>query len=504
MKKNCSKCGKSQVLTAFQRNNSAPDGRRTVCAICRNVAKPKRFTRVLTRKKYLITAAQNGTPVDAKFFDVLLKAAKIMRAELVVIPLRYKNPTSAWTASQQNAEWWAKEVEPYLFNVRKKLCANLVLCADVKVQPTAARPLSGFESLTGAESCIIGHPKMQFVSVPVPQGRYPKILSTTGACTQKNYTDSKAGKIGAFHHFLGAVIVEVEGKKFHLRQINADRKDGSFIDLEWRYTQSGCEKAPPALGLVLGDSHARVTDPKVDRATFGAGGIVETLKPKELVFHDVIDCETVNPHEAGNPFLAAAKQRAIRSDVAAEIAHCVRYINSRAQGRGAVIVDSNHPDFLARWILKNDWKFLGARNGEFYLKTALAMLRSAENTPNGGKYADPFAYWAKMMGARGDISFLGPNDSHLIGGIECGLHGHRGPNGVRGTMHNLARLGVRVITGHSHAPGIEEGHYKVGTSTPLRLAYNLGPSSWLNTHCGIYANGKRSLITIIDGKWRAG
>ncbi len=28
-------------------------------------------------------------------------------------------------------------------------------------------------------------------------------------------------------------------------------------------------------------------------------------------------------------------------------------------------------------------------------------------------------------------------------------------------------------------------------------------SGWLHTHCAIYRNGKRSLITIVDGDWRA-
>lgn len=30
----------------------------------------------------------------------------------------------------------------------------------------------------------------------------------------------------------------------------------------------------------------------------------------------------------------------------------------------------------------------------------------------------------------------------------------------------------------------------------------VGASSWLNTHCLLYANGKRSLINVIDGEWR--
>jgi len=58
------------------------------------------------------------------------------------------------------------------------------------------------------------------------------------------------------------------------------------------------------------------------------------------------------------------------------------------------------------------------------------------------------------------------------------------------------------VIGHTHSPGISEGCYQTGTSSLLKLGYTSGPSSWLNTHCSVYSNGKRSLISIIDGKWK--
>jgi hypothetical protein len=89
-----------------------------------------------------------------------------------------------------------------------------------------------------------------------------------------------------------------------------------------------------------------------------------------------------------------------------------------------------------------------------------------------------------------------------VEGIECGLHGHYGANGGKGGLKSFARIGVKTITAHAHTPGIEEGAYRVGTSTKLTRGYTHGPSSWLQTHCLIYPNGKRTLINIIDGKWR--
>jgi len=464
--------------------------------------RPLKFTRPLDGKKRLIiTAAQNATPVDFLFFSTLQLAADAMGAELIVIPLRYKNPTSIWSQKQEDEEWWDEHVVPFLHSTRKKLCDHLILAADVKIQPTASSPLTGFESLTGAESCIIGHPKMQYRSVPVPADRFPKILTTTGVCTKKNYTDSKAGKLGAFHHFLGALVVELDGKKFHIRQLNASREDGSFTDLNRHYSVDGVVEAKPALGLVMGDTHVRFTDKGVDRATFGAGGIVETLNPLELVFHDLFDGYSVNPHHIGNPFVAQAKFQAHYGNVRAEVEEAVKFVVERCAGRKGVIVGSNHDNFLARWIMNTDWRQNPA-NAPFYLETAKAMIDSVRMGEGGAEYSDPFRYWVDRLKGNADVTALGLDESHLIADIECGLHGDRGPNGARGTLKNMSRLGRRLITAHDHTGGIEEGNYKVGTSTPRHLEYTHGPSSWLNTHCAIYDTGKRALISIFDDRWR--
>lgn len=507
----CTRCGKTKRLLAFDLAGRGTT-RRHICRTCRGRGQaraaappedpPTRYGRTLDARRYLITSAQNATPVHAGFLAALQTAARHLRAELVVIPLRYKNPTSIWSKNQEHDEHWAPELEPHLFNVRRKLCPNLVLVGDVKIQPTASSPLTGFESLTGAESCLIGHPKMQFRSVPAPSGRYPKILSTTGSVTRRNYTDTKAGKLGAFHHCLGAVVVEIKGKHFHLRQVNADRVTGEFTDLDQHYTADGVTPAPPALGLVLGDTHARMTCPRVDAATFGPEGIVKTLQPRTLVFHDLFDGYSVNPHHGGNPFIAAAKHRAGAGNVREEVEHAVEFVRQRAAGRRAVIVGSNHDDFLSRWVSSTDWRQTPG-NAKFYLETASAMLASAKMGPGGAEYSDPFVYWVEKLRGKAAIRALRRDESFKLGDIECGIHGHAGPNGARGSIQNLARLGARVVIGHAHTPGISEGCYQTGTSTPLSLEYTRGPSSWLNSHVVVYASGKRSLITIVDGAWRA-
>jgi hypothetical protein len=483
-----------------------------------------RFTRALEgAKRYIITSAQNATPIEPEFFAALEVAAKHLGAELVVIPFRYKNPTSIWTKRQAEHEWWGtppilvghdengdpvyqddpkNPLLPYLFNTRKKLCDTLVLAADVKIQPTASRPLSGFEALTGAESTIIGSPKMQLVSVAAPMGVSAKILTTTGACTRKNYTDTKQGKLGAFHHFLGAIVVEIDGPDFFLFQVNADRETGEFTHHENIYSSAGVRRAPRALGLVQGDTHVRFTDPDVDRATHGPGGIVEVLNPEQEVWHDTLDGYAVNHHHRDDPFIAAAKSKAGFGDIRKEVEQAVDFVRERTKGdRRSVIVASNHDDFLARWLRATDWRTAGV-NTDFLLETALAVRRSARMTPGGAAYMDAFAYWVGRLRKGAPIRCLTLKQGYKIGGVDVSNHGHKGPDGSRATMKNLARIGARTFTAHSHHFGIEEGHYKVATSSVLDLEYVAGPSSWRQGHGAIYWNGKRTLLFVIKGKWR--
>lgn len=451
--------------------------------------------------RVVVTWAQNATPVHQPFLDSLKAYCKHNDATLLVIAGRYKNPTSAWTASQENAETWAPELAPYLYNQRKKLNANLVLAADVKIQPTAVSPTTGFDALTGAESCILGHPKVQMRCIPTPQSMLPKILTTTGAVTKPNFTDSAAGKKGEFHHSYGAAIVELRAGKFHLRHVAA-RADGAFIDLDKAYYPDRVEKAPRWPAIVFGDAHWRFSDHATVMATFRKGGLVDTLNPESLVWHDLLDAYAVNPHHEGNPMTRLAKYRSNFDDITDEVTRTVDWLCRMSKGRRAYVVASNHDDMLSRWVMRSDWKS-DPKNAEFYLETALAMARSARMEEHGAAYLDPFQYWvSKLVAVTDDVTCLRRGESKSIKGVEVGMHGDQGPGGARGSVKNLSRLGVKTITGHGHSPAIEEGHTRVGTMSKLSLEYNTGPSAWLNSHGGIDAFGKRHLFHIIEGQFR--
>lgn len=478
-------------------------------------------------KRVVITCAQNATPVHEPFWKALLGYCKTNNAELIVIPTRYKNPTSRWSASQANAEWWLDPPEVdddgniinwgprqvFLYNQRKKLNENLILLGDIKTQPTAVNPLDGFEAITGKESGILGHTKVALKTVATPQGKLPKILATTGACTVPNYTDSRAGKLGEFHHSLGALVVEIDGPIFHMRQIGAT-KDGSFYEIARgalvKYSPEGQSGGETAEGLVMGDTHHAVTDKRVHNALFGKGGIVETFRPKKLFWHDLAEGVTINPHSRFNPFVGNAREASGNNDIEAEYRAALAYVlDNTPVATASYIVQSNHNDWLHDWIIETDWRKLRMTcNQAFYLKMASKLHElSGGLSPDEAERLDAFVVYAtdylRNIYTTGNrtVNVLKYDDSVLVAGIECAMHGHLGPNGAKGTLKNLRRIGVKSVTGHEHSPGIDEGAWRVGVNTPLRRGYNPGPSGWLQTQCIIYPNGKRTLINIIEGEW---
>lgn len=454
-------------------------------------------------RRIVITAAQNATPVNKTFLATLLGYCKTRGAQLIVIPYRYKNPTSMWSEKADHDDWWAPEIVPYLLDRRVDLNPNLVLLADIKTQPTASAPLQGFETVTGAKSAIIGHPKLALKTVPTPQSRMAKILTSTGAITAKNYIESKAGKKAEHHHTFGACIVELDGKRFHMRQINAAR-DGSFHDLEYAYAGAKVRKVPVA-ALVMGDTHAEFVDPAVIKATFdGPDSIVATLKPKTLVWHDLHDFYSKNHHHRGEVFINYVKHHTGNDNVRKALEQTFALVDRVTPvGVDNIFVPSNHPDALARWVKESDPK-TDPENCVFWAETFTAMCAGSKWTDTGARTIDPFAYWAqRMLKTAKQARFPSRSEAVEIEGIDVNHHGDAGPNGSRGTLKGFTRIGVKSVIGHSHSPGIDEGAYQVGHNSRGNLEYQRGPSSWLPADCVIYANGKRSLLFIIDGEWRA-
>lgn len=450
------------------------------------------------KKRYLVTAAQNGCELDEGFWGSIQSYLKYHPdTELLVLPISYRK--SAET------DWYDDRIEPYLCTESFLLNDHLMVIAHQHSLPTSSNPIPGaVKSLPTHKSTIIGGNQIGFETVATPHHKLPKILASTGVVTERNYSETASGARAGIWHTFGALIVEIDGDIFHIRQIEAEETTGEFYDLNWHYRPYQRRKKSTVSAIVTGDTHAQWTDPRVVASTyFNKNSLINTLKPKYLVWHDLLDFYSRNHHHHKNDLINYAKHHGGLTNVEAEIKLTLDLVDQTTKpGVTNVIVPSNHNEALDRWLREADPK-VDPENAAFYHRMKSLQYENTQITSTGLKTIDPFAEYAKnYMQSWDQTEFLSRDQSFLINGIEVGFHGDQGPNGGRGSVRNFSRIGVKTIIGHSHSPGIVGSCYQVGTSSLLKLEYNKGPSSWLNTHCIIYPNGKRSLLSVIEGEWR--
>lgn len=438
---------------------------------------------------YLITWIQNQTPIHEEFYENMVAYANKLDAEIITILGRYRNPTSIWN---EEDEGWDVKTEGHHCAGRISLNESVDVLGDIKVRPTAKNPLTGFESISGLKTTIIGHPKLHLNTVALPQAYDEKVILTTGALTYPNYTDSKAGVRGYEKHKFGFVIVEVvDNTKFCIRQVEANPEDGSFQDL-WNYVEGGeVFYTPEASAILFGDTHADLIDPKVDAVN---DELCDIFKPSQTVFHDIVDGESVNHYKAKNPFDAYDRLLRGKDYIKGEINRLLRFVRYKLENDYGhiVVVRSNHDERFDRYLAETDWK-KDLINTEFYLEYALIKARG--EAPKG---IIPYVLDKEF----GDfITTLDDNASLVIGRYECGMHGHIGLNGARGSQTSFHKIDIPTITAHGHSTTRLDDAIILGTNTMLFLGYNPGPSSWSQSNAIIYKNGIAQQILIHNGRY---
>lgn len=448
-------------------------------------ARERKFNK--KKRKFLITWAQNSTAVHENFISNIESYAKFINADIHVIAGRYKNPTSVFT--DKDYDVWADRIIQYLDAGRHEVHKHMWIMSDVKIQPTAVDPMVGLQGMSGINSCVFGSPKVQMETIPVLEGNLPKLMMTTGACTVKNYTDSKAGKKGEFHHTLGFVIVEIKNEEiFFSRQITAT-DDGNFTDLFYKVEDGNVTKIDTIAAAVLGDLHYGQHDERVLDKTLD---LFKSLKPENVILHDVFDGLSINHHESKDPFIQYQREVDGTNSLKVEIESMLEGLE-KFSDYNVSIVRSNHDDFLDRWLKNTDWRKANTlKNSIEYMEFSALLLKG--EAPKG---IIPYLINKKFPSFR----TLGRSDSLVVNGWELAQHGDIGSNGSRGSLMQFRKLNTKIVVGHYHSPGRKDGALAVGTSTKLRVNYNLGPSGWLQSHVIIHHDGKAQHINFIRGEF---
>lgn len=445
---------------------------------------------------YLLSCQQNNTLVHPAFWRNLSAYAEWHDGEIMVSRFTYdlssygKGSVKPGEEHEKEELWFDQTTAGCFSDEPVWLAPDLLWCGEMNTLPTAVRPLSGLMTYTGAASGVFPHPKVALESSPRVKGP-PRMCYTTGALTPPNYIAKKAGQKAHFHHVVGALIVEVEDNgNWSARQINA-AKDGSFYDMGQFVSEGMVGSYTAAAAVVLGDLHSEQID---DEAFAFALELIERVQPRAIVLHDVLDFRARNHHERKDHHRGFAKWTANSSSVTQDVQECGsaldRVVSWACEGE-VYVVQSNHDEAFGRWLRETDYRE-DPENALLHLRANLAIYEALEREE---PMPDMLPLAFRSIGVEPAVTFVPEGESLVIAGVECAMHGHLGPNGVQGSAQSLSAMGQKAVIGHAHSARIVDGVYQVGTTGKLRMSYNKGPSSWSHTHCVIYPNGKRALIT---------
>lgn len=457
-------------------------------------------------RRWLLTSAQDDTDVHLRFWSNLKAYARHVGAEVVVGGFTYNK--GLYTDHQTLNAAFAREVKPHL-RFENMDCGPVLFAAKMNTLPTAVRPLSGLTTYGQGRTTVFPHAKIAFESVPAMPGKFVPSVMTTGACTVPNYVLKKAGLKAEFHHVLGATVVEADDRgNAWLRQISAT-SNGAFQDLDVIVKNGRISEGNRVKAVTFGDIHIPSLPDDVFAALWGedAASLMSVLRPEYQFIHDLMSFEMASRHVDGDPLHRAKMVAAGHSGIRWQVREGAKFLRAIERDTcRTVMIESNHDDRLLQWT-RRDVDRMDTENAEYWHECNLAQLSATREGVGGFNLCRHALKGEDARGLEG-VDFIPMGGSFVIcqdsGGIECGMHGHQGCNGSRGTAVGLAKMGMRITIADKHSPQILDGVYVAGMSGDLDQGYNNSPSSWQRSHVITYANGKRTLITqTADHRWRA-
>ncbi|MCK1668610.1 helix-turn-helix domain-containing protein [Bradyrhizobium sp. 153] len=415
--------------------------------------------------------------------------------------------------------WYAPELEPYIRDESLELAPGLVWCGEMNILPTAANPLTGLEDYNGRKSNIIPHAKHALESVASLADEPTKFNYSTGTVTQRNYIQKRVGIMAERKHSYGALLVEVDaGGNWYVRQLQIGDKgevydigpsgyrgvriEGGKVDAI-KITEAPARTFLEA--ITWGDIHAAEMELWVRQLAWAVGGMLDQLAPRKQFWHDVFSMRSRSHHEMKNFHRTYEKWVNDEGNVEGEMQVTADFMTEgHRPWLETLVVRSNHDQHLDVWL--NTAKIeRDPENARYY---ALLQHKMLEAIDNGERDFNVLEWALRRCGIPKAIRFLGEDESYVICrtrdfvGIECGLHGHLGPNGARGSTRALKKLGRPANKAHDHKATWMDATLSAGACS-TKFPYMRGPGAHSISHIGTFENGARQILTMWAGKFRA-
>lgn len=472
-------------------------------------------------QRYLLTCAQSNTYIHDAMWESLLAVKAYYGAELLISRFSYnknaylrRNTQKPDTALDDDSTWFDPRVMEFQCDRRVEIAPGLVFCGELNILPTAVRPLSGLESYTGRKSTIVPHVKIALDCVASGKHEPTKFMYTTGTVTKKNYIQKKEGQKAEFHHCYGALLVEVNSNgDWWARQLNADNK-GRIYDIGDRndgailFDGKRVKKGQRVEAINWGDIHVQELDVESRDVNWAPGGMIDVLRPRYQFGNDTFSFVSRNHHDERDCHRNFEKYINGVDSVLEELKTTAEFLKFAHRDDCAfILVDSNHDRALTKWLKIADYR-LDPLNAEIFLELQTRVYRAIREKDEDFHLLEYAlrAYGGALMSR---VRFLREDESFVIcrdssGGIECGDHGHLGPNGSKGAPLAFSKMARRGNRGHTHIASIIDGGYTAGvTGVPTNFKYLRGPGAWSQSDIVTFANGKRQIVTKWKNKFRA-
>ncbi|MBO6507416.1 MAG: hypothetical protein JJ979_02835, partial [Roseibium sp.] len=426
---------------------------------------------VKKRSVYLLTAAQDETPVHKDLWENMQAYAEHRGAEILVGGFTYQK--GLFEDHNVVTGLYSSKLVPFLQPRVLELGPDILWYGAANILPTTANPLAGWQTQTREKWAVFPHAKIALETVPSMPSRRPKQLMTSGVVTVANYVQRNAGQKAEFHHTLGFTIVEVDRDGDHFcRQVSAEG-DGSFQDLETRVEKGKVTTGHRVKAINPPDLHGEHIPAERASIIWGldleamtcSEGLIDQLRPHYQFVDDSFTFSARNHHSRDDPHERAWRLSERNDSVQDNIRAAAQVIAAtRRPWCRTVHKASNHNLALDRWL--KDTKAASDAPNAAYWHHLNAVWHERIREGDRSFQIHAYALQQEVEDRLEDVRFLKEGESFLICGqagapIECGLHTHIGARGSRSAA-SLRRIVERVNGAHTHEAKIVDALYFTG------------------------------------------